>query len=132
MTSKIFLSGILSVAVVALIALFYSTSQPAVGSGYIGWPVHLQTATTTTVGPDTNVTLFADAADCKSRVVSTRGSAIVVSFGDTAGYGSTTMALSDGHLQAASTTVAYESGTYGCGRMTALGYSSTTITTSSF
>lgn len=125
---------ILAGAILLLASALFFTQSASTEAGWWGWQSHIQSATTTTVGPDTNVTLFADqvSATCHSRIVTTRGSAIVISFDDVTGYGSTTMALTDGHIQASSTTVAYDSGTYGCGRMTALGWSSTTITTSSF
>lgn len=111
--------------------LFSSTSK--VDSA--GWfPVHLQSATTTAVGPDTVKTLFTDetSATCKSRVITTSASPIMISFDDTTGFGSTTISGAAGHLQAASTTVAYDSALYGCGLMSAFAFSSTTITVSSF
>ena len=81
------------------------------------------------------MTLFSAKTDgsCKARVVTTRGSsAIMLSFGDTTGFGSTTLSGTAGHLQLASTTVVYDSGLYGCGRMTAFGWSSSTVTISEF
>ena len=131
MTKSISLSLILGLVLVA-VAYLYS---PVLHTSAAGWlPAHIQTATTTTVGPDIIVTVFADQTQptCKSRVISTTDSAIMVSFDDVTGFGSTTISGTAGHWQAGSTTVAYDSALYGCGLVSAFGYSSTTITVSSF
>lgn len=124
--------GAFLLALIVGLALLPNISK---GDGFIGWPVHLQTATSTTVGPDTVVTLFADddPADCKTRVISTKDTGIRLSFDDTTGFGSTTLSNTIGHFQGASTTVAYEAGVYGCGLVAALGLSaSSTITITEF
>ena len=85
------------------------------------------------VGPQEVKTLFADTATssirslCASRVVSTGGSAVMLSF-----HSSITPGASVGHVQGASSTVAYPADTYGCGPVTAYGFSSTTVTKSEF
>lgn len=124
---------ILSVIALTLFAVaIYQPVEKATGSGYIGWPIHMQAADgTADVGPDTTTTLFADAADCKARIITTNNGAIWLSFDDDY-LASTTLAAGVGHYQAASTTVAYESGIYGCGRTTAFSVASGTVTTSSF
>jgi hypothetical protein len=123
-------------------ALFFSQAHETIGAGWIGMQSHIQTATTTAVGPDTVVTLFADnsPATCHSRVVTTNFSGIWLSFDDldssTTGkvytFGSTSLAHNIGHWQPGSTTVAYDAGLYGCGRMTAYADATNTITISSF
>lgn len=124
---------LLSTAILILAgALFFTQTDIANGNGYIGFPAHIQSATTTVVGPQSKITLFADVPDCKSRVVTTLGQPIRISFDDATGFGSTTIGSNVGHLQAASTTVAYESGIYGCGRFTAWAPASSTITISNF
>lgn len=124
---------VLAVTLLA-VALFFNQSTPAIGSGWLGFQSHIQSATSTTVGPDEIITLFADeeSATCHSRVITTTGSAIMISFDDVAGHGSTTISGEIGHWQDASTTVAYDSGQYGCGLLSAYGYSSSTVTISSF
>lgn len=119
-------------AILAVGTFVYSVSQNVDSAGYI--PAHIQTATTTAVGPQEVKTLFADETSpiCKSRVISTTGSAILISFDDVTGFGSTTLAANAGHVQPASTTVAYDSALFGCGLVSAYGYSSSTITISSF
>lgn len=123
---------LLSIALLAVALFFYHTSTVD-GAGWL--PVHLQVATTTAVGPDSVVTLFDDETSptCHSRVITTSSQGIRLSFGDTAGFGSTTLSNTVGHYQAASTSVVYDSALYGCGLMSAIGLvSSTTITISSF
>ena len=76
------------------------------------------------------VTLF-PASACTARIVSTVGGAIMLSFGEASttfnggadsGYGvaSTTLSGIVGHVQAASSTVVYDSGIYGCGLVSAI------------
>lgn len=120
--------------------LAFNQPKDAVGSGYIGWAVAQQLATTTVVGPQGTAVvknqIFASNDACKARVITTPGtSAIMISFDDiaTAGnVGSTTVGASAGFLQAASTTKEYESGIYGCGVWNAWAWASTTITVSEF
>lgn len=103
-------------------------SQQAMGSAFTGSVATLSSATTTTVGPDTNVTIFNSTKSCTSRIVTTNYAAIRFTTGDVAGFGSTTLANGNGLTQAASTTVAYDGGIYGCGRWTAEAIASTSIT----
>lgn len=106
------------------------------GESFTGTASNVRIATTTTVGPQgTDVVktqIFAGNAQCKSRVITTDGtSAIRISFKDIPGagnVGSTTIGASIGHLQAASTTVEYNSGIYGCGTWNAWAWASTTLT----
>lgn len=125
---------LLAVTILVLaVGLFFNQSTPVDGAGWL--PTHIQSATTTTVGPDTVVTLFADqtSATCKGRLVTTNNDAINISFDDVTGFGSTTLAEGVGHYQAASTSVMYDSALYGCGLTTALGLTASgTVTISSF
>jgi hypothetical protein len=131
---------LIALAVMALAAvLLLKPMYQAYGSAFTGSAAYLQNATTTAVGPqDGDDTIFAVNADCKARVVSTLGgSAIMLNFGDPgtdrlSNVSSTTLSGVIGHWQAASTTVAYDSGLYGCGRWTAFSYASQTITVSEF
>lgn len=74
-----------------------------------------------TVGTSTPVTLFATSTPCLSRVISTRGQAISLSFDWK--LSSTSLSETIGHIQAASTTEYYDSGLYGCSVVTAVGLS---------
>ncbi|KKR15214.1 MAG: hypothetical protein UT43_C0005G0010 [Parcubacteria group bacterium GW2011_GWC1_39_29] len=95
----------------------------------------LAVATTTTVGPQEKKTVFTRNTSCVTRVLSTAGQAIMVLYGDPTNgdLASTTITSMAGHWQGASTTVAYDAGIYGCGRMIVLGVAaSTTITATEF
>lgn len=126
---------LLAVAIlfVGIVVLIKPTDTLTAG-GWIGFQSHLQSATTTTVGPQAKTTLFADqtSATCHARVVTTNASAIRISFDEATGFGAAQLNGLKGHTQLASTTVAYDAGIYGCGAMTAWGYASSTITISSF
>lgn len=133
---------ILAAAIIAAaILLFIKPMFPAIGAGFIGYQVHQQTGTSTTVGTSP-VTLFADQSDavCHSRVVTTNGLGIKISFGEVLAanqttswtFSSSSLTASVGHWQPASTTVAYDAGLYGCGRMTAIATGNTPVTVSSF
>lgn len=124
-----------TLALLAMVGYTLVLPQVVSSNGFIGSAAYIQTATTTTVGPQSVVTLFEATTDnpCKSRIVTTNEDAILISFGDVTGFGSTTLAAGVGHYQAGSTTVAYESGIYGCGLMTALGETASgTVTLTSF
>jgi hypothetical protein len=121
-----------AIVLLAVVLLYKPLTTGA--AGYLGYATHLQSATTTTVGT-TPVTLFAGetSATCHARVVTTTDRPITISFGETVvGFSSTTLTATVGHYQAGSTTVAYESGIYGCGTFTAYAGASTVVTVSSF
>jgi hypothetical protein len=113
----------------------------AEGAAFTGGRTFVQTATTTAVGPqDGEDTIFASDETCNARVISTQGlSAIMIAFSDpvlsaqlAGNLGSTTVSASAGHFQAASTTVVYDAGLYGCGRWTVYAWASSTLTVSEF
>lgn len=135
-TQKTFaaIGAILFIAGFSLIAF---QSRLVEGSAPSGQSSYLQSATTTATGPQQIKKIFSATTNCKARVISTRETALMVVFGATttlnAGdIGTSSVSATIGHVQAASTTVAYDGGIYGCGEWWAFGFSSTTITTSSF
>jgi len=79
----------------------------------------------TRVGSTSADTIFTTTDGCTSRVISTTGRAIMLSFG------STTPTAVVGHVQSASTTVAYDSEIYGCGQVRAYAYEAGAATPSS-
>lgn len=128
---------LLALGLIVLAGVFvFNQPKDAVGAGYIGWSVYQQSATTTVVGPQSKTTIYAAKTDgsCKSRVIGTKTTPIVLFFGDPTNgdLSSTTLDGTTGFVQGASTTVAYDSGIYGCGRWTAYAAASTTITVSEF
>lgn len=93
-----------------------------------GLPATMATTSSVIVGPGNAMTLFATSTACATRVISTVAQPIMLTFTDNAGQSPTGIF---GHLQAASTTVDYDSGLYGCGLVKAYGFvASTTITIS--
>jgi hypothetical protein len=121
----------LTVIIVGIFTFALMQAQVADGSAFPGQQAKLQIATTTILGPGT-VTLFEASDFCLNRVITTQGSEIKVLFGDAIGLTATSVSATVGHLQAASTTVSYDSGLYGCGKMVGRASASTTVTTSSF
>lgn len=124
---------IIAVAIfgVALVSLFLPTSKVSQQESIKGLP-NLQAGIASTsailAGPAQIKTIFQSKYACASRIISTGGnSAIMISFDPNIAPNGVV-----GHLQLASTTVAYNSELYGCGAVTAYGFSSSTITVSDF
>lgn len=121
---------IIALTVAAIVVILIATqinSQKELGSADNGVNAFIATSSTITVGPGV-ATVFASSTTCTSRVITTVAQPIMLSFStDIAPSGSV------GHLQGASTTVAYDSGIYGCGIWKAASYvASTSITKSEF
>ena len=124
-----------AICLTAVFAIFVLAEAPrAQASAPIGLPATVATSSTLSVGPQNNVwtglgttTPTAEARQqCAARIITTVGQPIMLSFG---AISSTTLSQTVGHQQAASTTVAYDSGLYGCGYLTVRGLNaSTTIT----
>lgn len=133
MTTKnniISLTILVALFIFGVLAMSNMPTNLALGESFTGTISQIDSATTTTVGPDEVITIFAKGTDCDARVISTLGgSAIMLGFGTVDGF---TVSGSVGHWQAASTTQAYDSGLYGCGAVTAYAYASSTITVSEF
>lgn len=131
--------GIGVIAILLFAGVGFSLNQVD-SSAPSGLSASLMLATSTSVGPDINVELFDENSNCSSRVISTTAQAIMLSFDEPlslpAGIGnvsSSTVSGSVGHIQLASTTVAYDGGLYGCGNVYAYGQvATTTITLSEF
>lgn len=100
-------------------------------------PAALSVATTTAVGPQEVIEIFGASANCSSRIISTTdgtGAAIQVLFGDgvTGDLQNSDVDEVTGHLQAASTTVVYDAGLYGCGTWGVYGAASSTLLLTEF
>ncbi len=120
--------AILSLAVFIAGFLVHTPSTAKFGSATPGLPAVYGIATTTLVGPQQIFQIFAS-SQCTARVVSTAGSAITLIFFDPSGgdISSTTISGSKGIWQGSSTTVAYDSGIYGCGRVFAYSFASSSL-----
>lgn len=114
--------------------LAMSVQDLSLGAGG-GVPALQGVATTTAVGPDEVITVFASKANCTNRVISTTdgsGQAIQVLYGAPTNGDITTPTEVVGHLQAGSTTVAYDAGLYGCGAWKVYASASTTLLIAEF
>lgn len=133
MKDKIILAGI--VVLISFIVYGFTANKSVRYTELKGAPQGLSSvlaiATTTVVGPQENKTIFSSGRQCTSRIISTVAQPIMITFGDPVNgdLSSTTLSGSIGHTQLASTTIAYDAGIYGCGRWSAYGYASSTITT---
>lgn len=110
------------IVVIGAIVFFNGGIAPTAGNSSATFPARVATSSTIQAGPQLNQTLFAQNTSCAARIISTVASPVMLSFGITV-----PTAL-NGHLQAASTTVAYPGNQYGCGPITAYGFASSTIT----
>ena len=100
------------IALLALIAYILGLRQPmAFGSAPSGLPATVATSSVNTFAALGVNSLFATSS-CAARVVTTQGGYLELTFSDYAGQ---SPSATFGHYQAASTTVQYDSGLYGCG-----------------
>ena len=136
MTLKNYIFALIGFTIIAMGLFLYTPILNVQGAAFTGTSSNVRLATTTVAGPQgtgvVRTQIFAGNTQCKSRIISTDGtSAIRLSFKDIPGagnVGSTTIGASIGTIQLASTTVAYDSGIYGCGVWNAWAYASTTLT----
>lgn len=120
----------LGIFIIALVGILTSQDKVVVGGAPAGLASTMATSSTISVGPQAVTALYTSNTYCTSRVISTVAQPIMLSFN---AMSSTTVSGVSGHYQAASTTVSYDSGEYGCGLMSAYGFNaSTTITKSEF
>lgn len=117
---------IASIAIlISIMAIFFSLKKQDLnlkGTVYS----RVATSSTVSVGVQEVKTLFSIRNSCSSRIISTVAQPIMLSF-----HTDITPTALIGHLQAASTTVAYPSDDYGCGTVKAYGFNaSSTLTIS--
>ena len=131
--------AIIAILVLILAALGGGTMANLGGSpGNL--PSDLATTSTAELGTKSVEVVFATSsrgAFCSSRVITTYVDPILLQFSpgvNKSNYGSTSLQLGFGHLQAASTTVSYPAEDYGCGAWigASVGVGSTTITISEY
>lgn len=114
---------------------FWGGQEPStpLGSAPSGLAGTIATSSTVIVGPDVEVNLFSTTTPCLARIVTTYSQPITIAFSTSSAYVTATSTPDTGHLQTASTTVAYDAGVYGCSRWVAYGVeASTTVTVSEF
>lgn len=130
--TKFFIGGIVIAIIIA--GVFLSAKDDSF-SGASGLSAKQVIATSTSVGPQENIQIFANKnTSCSSRVISTKASPISITFDDPSNgdIASTTLTSMVGFYQSASTTVAYDAELYGCGRWFAHSTASSSITVAEF
>lgn len=116
------------------------SKNTVLGGAANGLPATIATSTVLTVGTTAITVWSTDASNgsCSSRVITTTGKPIMISFGNRPNYpagnrATSTASATQGHYQAASTTVAYDASIYGCGTVGIYGFdAASTITVSQF
>lgn len=101
--------------IAALIFVGWSTQSVVLGSAPSGNPASPASSSAMTLTAGTAQGLFASSTTCTSRVVTTQTGYLMLTFIE-----GQTPTGSFGVYQPASTTVAYDSGLYGCGKMSGL------------
>lgn len=117
------IAAIIIAAILFIYVLGVTTPSAHATAGFL--PAAIATTSNPTV-TTTAGTLFATST-CVSRIVTTSASAVMLTFSDYAGQ---TPTGSFGHLQPASTTVVYDSGQFGCGRVQVYSFATQLITVS--
>lgn len=112
-----FIAGI--VLVLLIVAAIYIGNPVAHASAPSGLPATVSTSSSAAIGAGTVTLLAATSSNCAARVVSTGGSAALMTFSDNQGLQPTGVY---GVFQPASTTVAYDSGLYGCNAIRIFSY----------
>ena len=114
-----------SVLLVTLILTGVFSDRQVLGSAPAGLPATVATSSIAAV--TTNATTVFATSSCAARIITTSASPIMITFSDNHGSVPTG---SFGHLQSASTTVAYDSGQYGCGAVKVFSFVAGTISVS--
>lgn len=120
--NKLITFGIGALFVLALFVVLRGSDKASASA-----PSGLQAtvATSTELAVSGTASTLISTSTCSARIISTRGNAIMLTFSD---YANHTPTATFGHLQSASTTVVYDSGQYGCGKVKAYSYGTETIT----
>lgn len=115
--------GIVIALVLAIVYMFGASATRVGASAPVGLPTTVATTSNPTIG--TTASLLFATSTCDARIITTVASPIMLTFSDVQGKVPTGVF---GHLQAASTTVVYDSGQYGCNAVRAYGFVSSAIT----
>ena len=125
---RIGIAGIIATAIILIASIvFLAGQQSASASAPSGLPATMATTSNVTM-PAVTVVTVAATSSCTATVVQTGVSAVMLQFGDR--NGAALSGTNGTALQAASTTVAYDSGLYGCGKIRAYSYTAQPITIS--
>lgn len=113
----------LSIIVGMIVLTAMLLTEKTFGSAPSGLPAILATSTSITVG--TTASNAIATSSCAARIITSRAQPLMLTFGD---YSNQTPTGTFGHLQAASTTVVYDSGQFGCGLVKVYAFAADTIT----
>lgn len=103
--------------------VFFQSIRFAGASAPSGLPATVATTSVSLLTTTVN-TLFSTST-CAARIITTSSQGIMLTFSDYSGQSPTALF---GHYQAASTTVAYDSGQFGCGLVKAYSFANATAT----
>lgn len=117
---------IIATAVLAAMYLFTGSISQVKAEALSGLSGTVATTTNITVGTTVGGLAIATST-CSARIVSTSGSAVMMTMSD---YANQTPTGSFGVIQAASTTVAYDGGLYGCGAVKIFSFTTQLVTVS--
>lgn len=125
LTKALWIESLVAFALLLGLAFYSFTQhiQTTQGASFPGVPAQVATTTIFAVGPQQAVPWFygpstASQSNCSARIISTGSQAIEINFGATSSSTATStlnLLLITGHVQSASTTVAYDAAEYGCG-----------------
>jgi hypothetical protein len=110
--------------VVAVMSAVFTEVKFSQASAPSGLKSTVATSSNPTIGTTAGI-LFATSTNCSSRIITTSAQPIMLTFSDNQGKVPTG---SFGHLQGASTTVAYDSGIYGCNAVKVYAFASEVVT----
>lgn len=120
----------LGIVVLALYVILNLNFEAAQGSAPQGYKADVASTSALVIG--TTADFITATSTCVSRIVTTDGNTgVMFTFGDETGQ-TPNLAGTLGHFQAASTTIVYDSGTYGCGRWKAISDPASAITITEF
>lgn len=107
------------------VCLIVSSTPKTFASAASGLKATLATTSAEVLPSQTVTTIIATSTNCAARVISTTDKEIMLTLDDSQNLSPT---ATFGYKQLASTTVAYDSGIYGCGRVKVYSYGATNIT----
>lgn len=105
------LTVILGAILLTAFILVWNT-QRVQGNGFIGVTVNVASSSSQVIPARAARVLFATSTPCTTRIITSRATPLMLTFSN---YNNASPTGTFGHYQAASTTVAYEAGVYGCG-----------------
>lgn len=126
LTQKHLLSAGITFILFGFLFLLFSVQNKVQASAPFGLPATMATTSNPAVTSTASL-VFATTTACSARVITTYASPVMITFSQVQGSIPT---ATFGHLQAASTTVAYDSGLYGCGAVEIYSFTNQSITVS--